>query len=98
MAEMALLPSRLDIEAVAGDDVPLHVELTSCGCEGENLSIAGISFAATMVANGTHYDALVVKDTANVSLTLTWTGNMTTSAGAGKHHWYMTMTDVVTRT
>ena len=100
MAELNLLPSTLNIDCVAGDDVVVEITITKgTGCNSSVIDITNLTFAAVLVAGSQSFSATVAKDVPTGKVTVTWSDSQTLSAGPGSWKWYFTVTDgTITRT
>ena len=102
MPDLNLLPTNLNISAIAGDDVNIEVYVSKANAACGDSSLADITnttFSAVLKTSNATYEATIVKDIANAKVTATWSDTQTTSAGVGSWKWWMTFTDAnITRT
>lgn len=99
MADLNLLPTTLNIDCVAGDDVSLEITVKSGGCSSTITDISAMTFSAEFTANNTIYSATITKDVANSKVTAIWSDTQTLAAGPGSWKWWLKVTEgAITRT
>jgi hypothetical protein len=91
MPDLNLLPTNLNISAIAGDDVQIVVTVIT-GCDTP-ANISSTTFAAAFKAANTTYNATTSANSTTGEVIVTWSDGQTTAAGAGSYKWWMVFTD-----
>jgi hypothetical protein len=92
MPDLNLLPTNLNISAIAGDDVQIVVTVIT-GCSNTPANISSTTFAAAFKTSNATYNATTSANSTTGEVIVTWSDGQTTAAGAGSWKWWMTFTD-----
>ena len=94
MPNLNLLPTNLNISAIAGDDVQIVVTvITVTGCSDVMTDISSMAFTASFKTLIATHNATISTDSATGKVTVTWSDSQTTLAGPGNYRWWMTFAD-----
>jgi len=99
MSLLDLKPSRLDIDAVSGDDVKVSITLLESCDSSTPVNLSGMVFDASFTVGNTSYSANVTSANETGQITVVWSDQQTTLAGNGSHPWRLRVTEGdITRT